>query len=576
MKLRLAELAEFAALSLLVLGGCLSSPGPRFAAEDPLRGMTLEEKVGQLFVVSANGVFYSDDAPGYLALEKLVKESRVGGVIYFRSSVLEAASLTARLQKSARIPLLVSADLEAGLGMRFPDVVYGPWAMAVAATGDPSLARRRALVTAQESRALGLHQVFAPVADVNVDPDNPVINVRSYGEDPAQVSRYVEATVQGLQEGGVTATLKHFPGHGDTHTDSHLTLPVVASSAERLDRVELVPFRAGIAAGARSVMVGHLSVPALDEAPATLSRPVVTGLLRGKMGFDGLVVTDAMTMKALSLPPAEASVRAIEAGIDMVLMSPDTAGSIAAVVAAVRSGRIEESRIDASARRVLGEKERLGLFRQTAPSPALLPATVGTRPHAAVEEEIARRSLTLVREEEGALPIDRKRSLAVISVLDEGTPALEEPLLAELRKRSGLPVAAVRIDPRATDAEIAEGATAVGKADQVLLALFVRARSGSGTVAVPRSGAEAIRQVLTAAKGGGKRVVAISFGSPYLLRDFPALATYLAAWGSQEVVQGAAAAALLGEQAIGGRLPVTIPGVATRGAGIDRPAASRP
>ena len=413
--MKLRSLLASLALGLPFLAGCVTSPSPLPAAPlpaagDPLKAMTLEEKVGQLFVVSANGVYYADDAPNYLALEKLVTESRVGGLIYFRSSVLEAASLSARLQKASKIPLLVSADLEAGLGMRFPDVVYGPWAMAVAATGDPSLARRRAVVTAQESRALGVHQVFAPVADVNVDADNPVINVRSFGENPADVSRYVVAVVQGLQEGGVTATLKHFPGHGDTHTDSHLTLPVVSAPLERLDRVELVPFRAGIAAGARSVMVAHLSVPAVDEAPSTLSRPVVTGLLREKLGFDGLVVTDAMTMKALTAPAPEAAVRAIEAGIDMVLMSPDTPGAIAAVVAAVRSGRIAESRIDASVRRVLREKERLGLFQSTAPAPALLFSSVGTRAHAAVEEEIARRSLTLVRLEEGALPLDRKRT----------------------------------------------------------------------------------------------------------------------------------------------------------------------
>ncbi len=566
---------RIAALFLLLLGGCLSSPCSRRAGEDLLRGMTLEEKVGQLFAVSANGVFYADDAPGYLALEKQVVENGVGGLIWFRSSVLEAASLSARLQKVARIPLLVSADLEAGVGMRFPDLVYGPWAMAVAATGDPSLARRRAFVTAQEARALGIHQVFAPVADINVDPDNPVINVRSYGEDAADVSRYVEATVRGLQEGGVTATLKHFPGHGDTHTDSHLSLPVVTATADRLLRVELAPFRAGIAAGARSVMVGHLSVPALDEVPATLSKAVVTGLLRGTLGFDGLVVTDAMTMKALTGAAPELAVRAIEAGNDVVLMSTDTAGSIAAVVAAVRSGRIEEGRIDASVRRILQEKKRLGLFCETAPPLDSLPSTVGTRAHAAIEEEIARRSLTLVREERGALPLDRTKALAVVSVLDEWSPGLEEPLVAELRQRTGRELLTARVDPRATDAEIADAVATARKAEQVLLALFVRARSGSGTVAVPRTGAEAIMGILAAGKASGKKVVAVSFGSPYLLRDFPAFQTYLAAWGSQEVVQSAVAAALLGEQPIGGRLPVTIPGLAPRGAGIDRAAAPR-
>jgi beta-N-acetylhexosaminidase len=280
-----------------------------------------------------------------------------------------------------------------------------------------------------------------------------------------------------------------------------------------------------------------------------------------------------MTMKALAGPlPSEQSVRAIEAGVDVVLMSPDTEGSIAAVLAAVRSGRLTERRIDESVRRVLAEKERLGLFRGTAPPVDSLPSAVGTRAHAAVEEEIARRSLTLVREEAGALPLDPKAPLAVVSILDEGSAALEEPLLAAVRKRAGEGVVSARVDPRATEAEIAAAVETARKGETVLLALFVRARSGSGTIAVPRAGAEAIRGVLAS----GRKVVAASFGSPYLLRDLPGLPTFLAAWGSQEVVQSAVAAALFGERPIGGRLPVTIPGVAPRGGGIDRAVTIRP
>ena len=561
--------ALLAALVLVALTSCLPSPPLRDASGALLRTMTLEEKVGQLFTVSASGVFLADDAPGFLALARLVETDRVGGLIWFRSSVLEAANLAARLQAKARIPLLVSADLEAGAGMRFPDLTYGPWAMAVAAAGDLALAERYALVTALEARALGIHQIYAPVADVNIDPDNPVINVRSFGEDPEEVSRYVAATVRGLQAGGVTATLKHFPGHGDTHVDSHLSLPVISASLERLQKVELAPFRAGLTAGARSVMVGHISVPTVDAAPASLSRPVVTFLLREKLGFDGLVVTDAMTMKALEGSPEEQAVRAVEAGIDVVLMSPDPEGSIAAVVAAVRSGRISEDRIDRSVRRILDEKERLGLFAPSAPASLPLPSLVGTRDHTAVSQEIARRSITLVREEEKALPLDRTRTLAVLAILDEATASnLEEPFLTELRKRLGPRLSSARIDPRSTPADVAAALATTGKADQLLVAFFVRARSGSGAIAVPAPGAEALRQL----SGGAARTVAVSFGSPYLLREFPGLGTFLAAWGSQEVAQTAAAAALLGETTIGGRLPVTIPGVAARGTGLQKAA----
>ena len=557
------------AVLALALTSCLLAPPPAVTPGALLETMTLEEKVGQLFFVSANGIFLADDAPAFLALARLVETNRVGGLIWFRSSVLEAATLAARLQARARIPLLVSADLESGAGMRFPDLTYGPWAMAVAAAGDLALAERYATVTALEARALGIHQVYAPVADVNIDPDNPVINVRSFGEDPEEVSRYVAATVRGLQAGGVTATLKHFPGHGDTHVDSHLTLPVITASLDRLQKVELAPFRAGLAAGARSVMVAHIAVPAVDTAPASLSRPVVTGLLREKLGFDGLAVTDAMTMKALEGPPDEQAVRAVDAGIDVVLMSPDPEGSIAAVVAAVRSGRIPMERIDRSVRRILEEKERLGLFRRPEPTALKLTALVGTRDHAAVSEEVARRSMTLVREEEKALPLDRTRTLAVLAILDEATAAaLEEPFLAALRKRFGPRLSAARVDPRSTPAEVSAAVTTAGKADQLLVAFFVRARSGSGAIAVPAPGAEALRQLAP----GTARTVAVSFGSPYLLREFPGLETFLAAWGSQEVAQTAAAAALLGEAPIGGRLPVTIPGVAAKGTGLQRAA----
>src|ERR1017187_8927133 len=230
---------------------------------DAPRGLSLslDEKIGQLFVVPAHGVYLSEQSKDFQTLRHHVVDNHVGGVILFRSNVYGAAVLVGKLQELARVPLLVSADLEAGLGMRFEDVTYGPWAMAIAAAGDPTLAERVALATAREARAIGIAQVFAPVADVNVNPDNPVINVRSFGEDPGQVSRYVEATVKGLKDGGVLATLKHFPGHGDTTVDSHRALAIVGADRPRFESVELVSFRAGIKAGAESVMIAHLSIP---------------------------------------------------------------------------------------------------------------------------------------------------------------------------------------------------------------------------------------------------------------------------------------------------------------------------
>jgi beta-N-acetylhexosaminidase len=557
--------------------------------------MRLDEKIGQLFVVPAHGVYMSEDSKDFQTLRHHVVDNRVGGVILFRSNVYEAAVLVGKLQEAAKVPLLVSADLEAGLGMRFDDVTYGPWAMAIAATGDPALAEKRAFATAREARAIGIAQVFAPVADVNVNPDNPVINVRSFGEDPEDVSRYVAATVKGLQEGGVLATLKHFPGHGDTAVDSHLSLPVLGVTKERLESVELVPFRSAVKAGVGSVMVAHLSVPALDDTPApplpdakgeagadgipaletkgtmpaSLSGPTVTGLLRKELGFTGLVVTDSMTMGGITshFTAGEAAVRAILAGADQVLMSADTDAAIAAVREAVKSGRITEKRLDESATRILDCKRKLKLDENRIPYVARLAKIVDTIPIQALEAEIARRSLTLVREQPGTLPLRKGSKLVSLVVADEASlNGPSGPLAAELKARASS-VKTVRLDPRSTPEETKAAVDAARDADAILVSLFVRTRSGQGKISVPEAGRNALAQVLAL----GKPVVTVSFGSPYLLRDFPDLPTYLCAWGGQDVAQTAAVQALFGETSIGGKLPITIPGLAKRGDGISKP-----
>jgi beta-N-acetylhexosaminidase len=580
-------------------------PAPKGAPAAPaaaplpadLKGMSLEERVGQLFAVAGHGIYLNDEAPALKELVRQVTENRVGGIVWFRSNVYETALLNAKLQRLAKVPLLVSADLEAGAGMRFDDVTFGPWAMAVAATGDPSLETRRSLATATAARALGVHQVFAPVADVNVNPDNPVINVRSYGEDPADVSRFVAAAVKGLQDGGVLATLKHFPGHGDTSVDSHRALPVLAVGRDRLDAVELPPFKAGLAAGARSVMVAHVALPAIDPAPApplreaakggadaptpaevpahatvpaSLSAPVVTGLLRGQLGFGGLVVTDALRMNGVAsyYDPGEAAVLALLAGVDMVLLPGDADAAVKAVLAAVRSGRLPEARINQAAARVLAEKKRLGLAEKAGPDMAAIPKVVGSPESDAVEEEIARRSLTLVRETAGTLPFRKEAKLLSLVVADEAT--LSGPagsLTAELKARVPS-VRTLRLDPRSTPDEVRAAVDAAKQADAVLVSLFVRARSGQGPVTVPESAKSAVPQLLVL----GKPVAAVAFGSPYLLRDFPDLTTWVCAWGSQDVMQKAAAKALFGEAAFEGKLPVSIPGLAKRGDGIAKAA----
>jgi beta-N-acetylhexosaminidase len=587
--LRLTTIAAAGALALsLGVPRCATTPLSPAA-------LTLEDKVGQLFVVAAHGRFMNEGSETYRELARQVRENRVGGVCWFLSDVYETAELNRRLQAEAKIPLLFSADLEAGAGMRFEDVTYWPWPMAVAAAGDPDLAYRQGRIEAEEARALGINQIYAPVADVVVDPDNPVINVRSYGEDPAEVSRYVAAFVRGVQDGGVLATAKHFPGHGATRTDSHRSLPVLDVSRDRLEREDLPPFVAAISAGVASVMVGHLSIPSLDAepappragavrdnpytkdpseatqngtVPASLSRAAVDGLLRRDLKFSGLVVIDAADMGALTdhFTQGEIAVRAILAGADQIPKLADTDAAVSAVREAVRSGRVSRERLDQSVERILAAKARVGA---PVPDPAKIFRLVDSPEHRAVAEEIARRGLTLVREQPGALPLSRAARVAHVIVADTLDPKAPDELRRELERRLEHPPETFTIDPRSSDADVKSAVEGSSRADVTLVSLFVRFQSGRARIAAPPLARPALEEM----RRRGSRIVAVALGSPYVARELPELPTYVAAYGSQPVAQVAAARALFGEAGFSGKLPVTIPGVAAKGVGIAKPAA---
>jgi beta-N-acetylhexosaminidase len=519
--------------------------------------LSLRQKVGQLFVPGLRGTFLSETSEGWRRLRGDVVERGVGGVLWLVSNVYETAELNRRLQALAHVPLLISADLEAGVGMRFLDTTFWPPAMAIAATGDPSLAEREGRCVAIEARALGINLLLAPVADVNVDPKNPVINARSFGEDPHEVSRYVTAFIRGARSEGVLTTAKHFPGHGDTHIDSHRSLPVLDVARERLERVEFVPFRAAIEAGVDAIMPGHLSVPALEPTPslpATLSRPILEGLLRGELGFRGLIVSDAFDMGGLTehFDAGEAAVRAIEAGEDQILMSPDIEAAIAGVLQAVREGRLTEARIDESVRRILEAKARV---THTVASPDEIFRTLDNETSLATANEIARRAITLVRAEEGLLPLGSRARVVTLVVSD--FPELTNPLPefeAALRERCAAAPKTFVLDARATSEEVAPLLAAAGEAERIVIALAIRARSGAGRIGIPPVARAAIEQLIALAAPH----VAISFGNPYLIHEVPALRTYLCAYGVQPVLQLAAARAMFGEAEITGKLPVTL------------------
>lgn len=538
-----------------------------------LRKMTLEEKVGQVMWDRADGRFLNEQDPAFLKLKERIRKLHLGGYVIFAGTPHDTAAFANALQRASKLPLLIAADFERGPAMRVALSSAVPDNMAIGATGDPAYAAFAAELTAREARAMGVQWIYAPVADVNNNPDNPIINTRSYGEDPAQVAKFVAAYVRAAEAGGVLSTAKHFPGHGDTATDSHIALGVVTGDRARLERVELPPFRAAIDAGASSIMTAHLAVPAIEPdttLQATLSRNVLTGLLREQLGFKGLIATDALEMGGVTRLywPGEVAVRALEAGADCLLLPPEPELAFRSLRDAVRSGRITEQRLNQSVERILRAKARLGLHRQRLVSLDNVGKVVADPQAQTRIEQIANASITLVRDQVNAIPMSlagRKKLLAV--VMATGPNPADEVFVAELRRRAET-ADIMRLAPDFTEARAQEVLKRAAGADAVIAALFVRAVSGKGTVGMPANQAALLKQLAAS----GKPVIAISFGNPYLIRAFPEVGTYLCAYSTADASERAAVRAIFGEVPVSGRLPVTIPGIAPLGTGPERPA----
>jgi beta-N-acetylhexosaminidase len=566
-------------------------------ADQQLGKMSVDEKIGQLISVGINATFLNQDSEAFKALRHQVVDNHVGGIILFRGPVYESVVLVNRMQALAKYPLLISADLEAGAGMRFDDTVNFPWNMAIAATGNPDYARRAGELTAREARALGIQQIYAPVADVNNNAANPVINVRSYGEDPVQVGRFVAAFVEGAQQGGVMATAKHFPGHGDTATDSHRGLPEIDVNRARLDSLEFVPFRAAVDAGVGSVMTGHIGLPLIDNTaitplprdvkqkpietedgaeivvqngtmPTTLS-PVMNGILRHELHFDGLIVTDALSMSGLTLyfTQEEASVRALEAGADMLLKPGDPDAAFRGVREAVKKGRLSEQRIVVSARKVLAAKYDLGLPQQRLTPLDEIDRLVAGKSAMELAGHIAGDAITLVRNDANFLPLKLTPATRIFNLAitngDDRTIVAQTFIAAMARGAQKMET--IVLDDRSSDAEVTKALDAAGRANLVIVSMYGRVRTGQArSVALPEPGTKALNELLNR----HAPLIGISFGNPYVLLSFPKLQTYLVSYGDMPSLQEATAQVLLGQSDIKGRLPISLPGLYPRGTGI--------
>jgi beta-N-acetylhexosaminidase len=465
--------------------------------------------------------------------------------------------------------------------------------MAIAATGDPDYARKVGVVTGREAKAIGIYHVYSPVLDVNNNADNPVINVRSFGEDPDDVAKYGVAFIEGIQSQRVIATAKHFPGHGDTNVDSHRGLPIIDHSRASMEKTELLPFRKAVDAGVGSIMIAHIALPQIDgeeikplknfiqgdaeqgaelvnqkaTIPATLSEKVQTGILRNEMGFKGLIVSDAMSMSGLTIyfTQEEAGVRAFLAGTDILEKPADTDAMIRGLRDAVKSGRIPEARLNESVRKQLAWKYELGLVKNRITPLDQIDRIVSTSDVGALSDEIASRAITLVRNNDGVLPLNRSAKIAVLGISNGFDGPMTMGPLARTLAQNGLRFTPVYLQENSTAEQVAAARKAVDEADIVIAGLYGRVRSGAkNSVGIPENGAVFLRDTLAA----DKKVVGIAFGNPYILSSFPQMKTYIVAYGDMPSLQRASARAILGMQDFTGKLPISLPGLHPRGTGI--------
>ena len=610
---------RLAIILLLFVGSCVGDdkfqrPGPVRLTHDgdkwaqkTLRKLSLEEKIGQMLMIRAQTEFFNAQSPDFLQLRDNLRRYHIGGVLLtvaseggavFRNQPYEAAMLTNQLQRDSRLPLIFAADFERGLAMRFHGTTGFPAAMAFAATGNPRYAAEMARVVAQEARAIGVEWNFFPVADVNSAPANPIINTRAFGEDPQQVIPYVLAYLGGARENGMLTTAKHFPGHGDVETDSHLGIARVSADRAHLDSVELPPFRAAIGAGVDSVMVAHVTVPALDPDPnrvASVSRAVIDGVLKQQLGFQGLVITDAMDMNAVTrlFPGGRAAVEAVKAGNDVVLIPADLNAAYNELLSAVRSGEIPEAQIDASVLKILHAKAAVGLHKARLVDIQALAEHIARPADLALAEQVSDEAVTMVRDNGHVIPVQGSgtpeplpayqtpgppgsRVLVVVFSDDVRTDAGR---VLEREVRARIPgVNMFYIDPRIASGMSQQVLEAANRAQTVVAAAIAAPSAGkmlrvngvlTGSVSLDDASAALLHGLLDRAAG---KTMLIALGNPYLAAQFPEVQNYLCTFSNAPVSEISAVKALFGEIPIRGRLPVTIPGIAARGAGIDRAA----
>lgn len=547
-------------------------------AEDKLASMTLREKIAQMIITNSFGYFLEESNADFQRLKNLIVNEKIGGVIFFKGSALQQAELTNTLQSLSGTPLLISADYERGTRMRLDDGSLFPSNMALGATRNPELAYLMGLQIAKECKAIGVHQNYAPVVDVNNNSLNPIINVRSYGEDPGLVSEMGDMFIKGLQEGNVIATAKHFPGHGDTDIDSHSDLPVLNFSKERLDNLELVPFKNAIKSNVMSVMIAHLSIPSIDSepfTPASLSKNIIGGLLIEELNFKGLVVTDALNMAGVlkHFTAAEIALRCVNAGVDLILMPTTPAGKpgesefISAIEDAVLRGDISEDRIDRSVSKILNAKKWLKLDENKYTDRSNVLSTVNSAETILLSQRIADESITLVKNANSIIPMNNAsgEKCLIISLNNGNEKANSDYFLQRFNDKNKFSeVSFYDLSGELNNTD--EIITDADNYDVIIIPVYAKVKIKTGTVGLPQTQIDLINSM----QGKGKKVVVVSFGNPYLIQGFPGVDAYLCAYSDAETSVNSVIDSFYGTIICKGKLPVTINNEFKYGDGITK------
>jgi beta-N-acetylhexosaminidase len=524
---------------------------------EKLQSMTLKEKIAQMVISSTIPENVKEGSSEFNKLKRLCEVHKIGGFIFFKGSSMDYVRLANKLQSYSETPLLMSADFERGTRMRVTDGSIFPNNMAIGAADNIELTYLMGKEIARETRLLGIHQNYAPVCDVNNNPNNPIINVRSFGEDPQLVSRLSAAMINGLQSGNVIATAKHFPGHGDTDIDSHSDLPVLNFNMERMNAIELVPFKNAIENKVGSVMIAHLSFPELEKSPripASLSQEIVKGLLIDKLKYEGLIVTDALNMKGITkyFSTAEVAVMCVKAGIDLILMPLDEVKTIDAIENAIKNGEISEERINYSAEKILSAKMKLGLFENKYVQEADIYKSINTSTAIELSQKIADQSITLVKESAKIFPIDKTKKTALV-IISEGGEQDNIGYLTSAASDYFLNLNTYISTASKTDIELND-LEKFKNYDYIICAVFAKVRFGTGKISVSNKNIELIKNLNSL----NNSIAVISLGNPYLLKEFPEVNSYICAYGDNDFSINAVLKAITGEIKFKGKLPVTI------------------